>query len=65
MHLIQRIADVLREYRLAALLRALQAAQHCDDHDTALKLWCRYAAEHKRRSPEQVARMARAKGPRL
>jgi hypothetical protein len=62
MSLKQRIEDFRRERRLASLLRQMLAAQDAGEHEFAVDLWREYAAEHARRSPEQVARMERAQG---
>jgi len=60
----QRIVDLAREYRIACLAAKcnwlFDQGQIADAQDA----WLEMAAEIRARSPEQVARMERAKGLR-
>lgn len=60
----QRVADWLRELRITALEASVLMEFDCGRHDLANEAWLAMTAEIAKRSPEQVARMERARGLR-
>lgn len=61
---MQRMKDLIRELRIAALSEQTKAHMAAGRTDEGRVTWLRMAEEIKNRSPQQVARMERAMGLR-